>query len=368
MELIDDEGRLFGAVNVIDALVVLLIVAVVVAGAAFVLGDDPEPAPTPETETTYATLDVGTVSPYIVDAIEAGDIFSPDGASTLRITDVHLTPQGDQTRVLLRVALEGELNNQDSLIYSGAPPRLGRTLDITTDRYQITGQIRDVGDSDALTTDQQQVLLSSQVDAGTAEAVTAGDEIRLSGRTVARVDNVTSYATGQLSSRQLLVEATLTGHRQQDRLRFGGSPIRRDQTVTLPTNDYTLSAQIEQVGGDISLGATTTRTVTLRMDEVREDFADAINPGMVERTGDTTVARVSDVDTEPSLIIATGDNGSVNVVDHPVNRDVTITAELQLRDTPSGLAFKGEQIRQGSTVTLDLGTVVVEATVVSVGG
>jgi hypothetical protein len=364
MELIDDEGRLFGSVNVIDALVVLLVVAVVVAGAAFVLTDDP--APPPETETTYATLDVGTVSPYIVDAIEEGDTHSPDGASTLRITDVHLTPQGANTRVVLRVALEGELNDQDSLIYGGAPPRLGRTLDIATDRYQITGQIRDVGDSDALTTEQQRVLLSTQVDAGTAQAVTPGDEIRLSGRTVARIDNVTTYATNQPTQRQLLVEATLTGHRQQDQLRFGGTPVRRGQTVTLPASDYTFTGRIEQVGGDSSLGATTTRTVTLRMDEVREDFAEAIEPGMVERAGDTTVARVTGVETEPSLIITTGENGSVNVVDHPVNRDVTITADLQLRETPSGLAFKGDQIRQGSTVALDLGTVTVEATVVSV--
>ncbi|QUO47733.1 MULTISPECIES: DUF4330 family protein [Halorubrum] len=364
MELIDDEGRLFGAVNVIDALVVLLIAAVVVSGAAFVLTDDPAPAP--ETDTTYATLDVGTVSPYIVDAIEEGDTYSPDGASTLRITDVHLTPQGANTRVILRVALEGELNNQDSLIYGGAPPRLGRTLDITTDRYQVNGQIRDVGDSDALTTEQQRVLLSSQVDAGTAEDVTPGDEIRLSDRTVARINNVTTYTTDQPTQRQLLVEATLTGHRQQDRLRFGGTPVRRGQTVSLPTSEYTFDGRIEQVGGDISLGETTTRTVTLRMDDVREDFADAIEPGMVERAGDTTVARVTGVETEPSLIITTGENGSVNVVDHPVDREVTITADLQLRETPSGLAFKGDQIRQGSTVALDLGTVTVEATVVSV--
>ncbi|EMA61304.1 hypothetical protein C470_07259 [Halorubrum distributum JCM 13561] len=366
MELIDDEGRLFGRVNVIDALVVLLIAAVVVAGAAFVFADDPEPAPTPETDTTYATLDVGTVSPYIVDTIEEGDTFSPDGASTLRITDVHLTPQGEDTRVVLRVALEGELNGQESLIYGGAPPRLGRALDITTDRYQISGQLRAVGESDALTTEQQRVLLSSQVDAATAADVTPGDEIRLSDRTVARIDNVTTYATSQSTQRQLLVEATLTAHRQQDRLRFGGNPIRRGQTVTLPTSEYILDGQIEQVGGDVELGATTTRTVTLRMEEVREDFADAIEPGMVERTGDTTVARVTGVETEPSHIIATGDDGSVNVVDHPVNREVTITADLQLRETPSGLTFKGDQIRQGSTVTLDLGTVTVEATVVSV--
>ena len=364
MALIDDEGNLFGRVNVVDALVVLLVAAVVVAGAAFVLMDDPEPAP--ETGTTYATLDVGTVSPYIVDAIEEGDTHSPDGASALRVTDVHLTPQGGATRVTLRVALEGELNDQGSLIYGGAPPRLGRTLGITTDRYEINGQIRDVGDDDALTTARRSVLIASRVDSATAASVTPGDEIRLSGRTVARIDNVTAYATDRPERRQLLVEATLTAHRQQDRLRFGGRAVRRGQPITLPAADYTLDGRIEQVGGDLATGATTTRTVTLRMEDVREDFAAAIEPGMVERTAGTTVARVTGVETEPSLIITTGENGSVNVVDHPVDREVTITAELQLRETPSGLAFKGEQIRQGSTVALDLGTVTVEATVVSV--
>ena len=38
MELIDERGRLFGRVNVVDALVVLLVAAVVVAGVALVAG------------------------------------------------------------------------------------------------------------------------------------------------------------------------------------------------------------------------------------------------------------------------------------------------------------------------------------------
>ena len=45
MELIDEEGNLFGIVNVIDALVVLVLVAVLVAGVALVTGgsDPAEP-------------------------------------------------------------------------------------------------------------------------------------------------------------------------------------------------------------------------------------------------------------------------------------------------------------------------------------
>ena len=361
MELIDDDGRLFGAVNVIDALVVLVVVAVVVAGAAFVLSDDP--APSPDTETTYATLDLGVQESYIVDAIEEGDSYEPDSSSTLRVTDVHLTPQDGNARVVLRVALDGQLNDQDSLVYAGAPPRLGRSLTLETNRYTVNGQIREVGDADALTQSQQRVTLTTELDAGTAEAVTPGDEIRVAGRTVAQIEDVTTYATNT-TQRRVFAAVSLTAHHQQGERRFSGQPLRRGQTITLPTEEYVLGGQIEQVGGDGSLGAMTTRTVTLRMEDVREDYADAIEPGMVERTEDTTVARITDVETEPSLIIATGDDGSVNVAEHPVNRDVTVTADLQLRETPAGLTFKGDQLRQGSTVVLDLGTVTVEAEVV----
>jgi len=35
--LLDDEGNLFGLINIIDALAVLLVLAVVIAGAALVL-------------------------------------------------------------------------------------------------------------------------------------------------------------------------------------------------------------------------------------------------------------------------------------------------------------------------------------------
>jgi hypothetical protein len=88
---------------------------------------------------------------------------------------------------------------------------------------------------------------------------------------------------------------------------------------------------------------------------------------MTETSGGETVARVSRVSTDPSVIITTGDNGSVNVVDHPYLRDVTITTELRVRETTSGVQFKGESLQQGSTVVINLGTITIEATVVSVG-
>jgi len=363
MELIDDDGNLFGAVNVVDALVVLVVLAVVVAGAAFVFMDDP--APEPAVETTYATLDMGTQPAYIVDAINEGDTYAPDDRSSITITDVHLTPRGNDIGVTLRVALEGETND-DAITYANAPPRLGRTLAIETPRYEVSGQIRAVGDGDALAGDTQQVIIRDTLDAETATAVTPGDEIRLAGRTVATINDVATYATDNPERTRVLVETNVTTHREHGQARFSGVPLRRGQSVTLPTNEYTIDGQIERVNGELQLGATSTRRVTLRMTEVREDTADAIRPGMTEGPLNDPVAEITAVDTEPSLIIATGEDGSVNIVDHPIDRDVTITAELQVRETPTGVQFKSAPLRGGTTITLDLGTRIIEAEVVSV--
>lgn len=466
MELIDEQGRLFGRVNVVDALVVLVVLAVVVAGAALVLSDEPEPEP--DLGTTYATLDLGTQPAYIVQEINEGDAYSPGGNSRLTITDVHLTPQDGEQRVVLRVELRGDLAG-DSLQYDGAPPRLGRTLEVVTDRYQVDGQIRQVGDDDALDREETTVVLRDTVDAADARAIAPGDEIRLAGRTVATIEDVAVYAEGNSTDRVVVVEAALDAHREQDDLRFGGTPVRRGQTIALPAGEYTLDGRIERVGdgldrgqaevlvsdvvdvetadaiaeGDVievaghetatvesvtaygtsnpdrnrvfvglslatmehrespqfgdtyvqrgseiavgtdayelsgtieqvgttdERGAPATRTVTLRMEEVREEMAEAIRPGMTERSGDETIARVTDVDVEPTVILIQGEEGDLGVFDHPTDRDVTITAELDVRETTAGVRFKGETIRQGSTVTLDLGTVTVEATVVSIEG
>jgi hypothetical protein len=363
MDVIDDDGNLFGAVNVVDALVVLVVLAVVIAGAAFVFADDP--APEPDTDTTYATLDLGTQPAYIVDAINEGDTYAPDGSSSITITDVHLTPRGEEIGVTLRVELQGG-TNEDAITYANAPPRLGRSLTIATSQYEVSGQIRALGDGNALAGDIQPVIVRDTLDPETATAVTPGDEIRLAGRTVAIIEDVATYATSNPERTRILVETNLTTHRENGQTRFGGVPLQRGQPVTLPADKYTIDGQIERVNGNLQLGETSTRQVTLRMTDVREDTADAIRPGMTEGSIGDPVAEITAVDTEPSLIIATGEDGSVNVVDHPINRDVTITADIQVRDTPTGVQFKGEPLRGGTTITLDLGTRIIEAEVVSI--
>lgn len=65
--VIDEKGRLFGYVNIIDLLALLLVIAFIVAGAAFVTGDggSAEPATTQQQVTFTAE-----VSPEVAAAME----------------------------------------------------------------------------------------------------------------------------------------------------------------------------------------------------------------------------------------------------------------------------------------------------------
>ncbi|SHH68171.1 DUF4330 family protein [Halobaculum gomorrense] len=465
MTLIDDEGNLFGVVNVVDALVILLVLAVVAAGAAFVLQPEPEPE-APNTATRNATLDLGTVPQYVVDVINEGDTYSPASNQQITITDVHLTPQGTKTRAILRVQIQG-VRSGGSFSYDGAPARLGRTLQIATELYQVKGQIRAVGAGTALDTAGTPVVIRDTIPTQDARELSAGDEIRLSGRTVATIETVRAYPTEDSGKQLVFLTANLSAHRQSGTLRFGGESLRRGQTVTLPgesytvdgrvlavgrglesgqadvlisqtvptavaqqitegdtttvgtrdvatvehvasygtsnpdrkrvfvglslttvttgtdrqfgttelrrgstltfaTDAYSLTGNIERVGATTQRGALADRTVTLSIREVREPMAQAIDAGMRERSGGETIAHIDRVKVEPSTIILKGDRGDLGVYDHPTLRDVTITATLQVRETVSGVRFKGRTIQQGSTVVLDLGTITIRATVISI--
>ena len=176
--IIDAEGNLFGKINVIDALVILVVIAVVIGGLAVVgvLGsDDPNGEDTStetnesslndsDPETQYATVDAGSHPRFVVDRISEGDTVTQNGRNTT-ITDIYATPtSATSSSVLLGVELETEAEN---------PARTGDSVDIDTEGYDIDGEILRIEDSppaveiEPMTVD----LRIDDVDEDTADAI-----------------------------------------------------------------------------------------------------------------------------------------------------------------------------------------------------
>lgn len=282
-EFIDNEGRLFGYINIVDAAIVALLIVTVVAGAAFVVLSSPSTMGS-ETASTHATLDLGVQPPGIATAIDENDTYEPTPQSTLTITDIYRVPEDDGVRTFARVNLTGP-STESGMIYDGAPPRLGRDVLLTTSRYNTTGDITAVGESRSLPLADRTVTLRTTLPSYRADEFSVGQQIRLDGRTIATIDDVTRY-DGNGSS-QLFLEASLRVYAPNGATQFGSTLVRDGATVRLPGEETLVPMTVERLDGFERTSTTVRATTTVPADTAR-----SIAAGDEFFVGDQSVARI----------------------------------------------------------------------------
>ena len=159
MSLIDDKGRLFGTVNIIDALAILLVLAVAAAGTAFVLGADDQPttpdqaAPDNRQTQTTVTFEITGVQPYVAVAIPEGPIQTDRIAAvenkSVRPTEVVVTDQNGtfherqhprKQTVTLAVTLNTTATENDTL-FADEPLEVGRQLTLDFGPVTVKGTV-----------------------------------------------------------------------------------------------------------------------------------------------------------------------------------------------------------------------------------
>jgi hypothetical protein len=327
MPVIDEEGRLFGTINVVDALVVLLVVAVGVAGIALVSG-----GPSGNPETRHVTLDIGTQPDYVIERIQTGDVATvADQPTNLTITDTYLPTTGDETRALARVRVTGEVVDGTFRV-AGEPLRLGRSLRVETDAYLVDGTVRAVGNATELPVEERTVVLQGTVPDGVARTVETGDRIRTGGETLASIRDVKVYAADNPDRRTLYVVANLQTFATGDGARFGNTRVETGRTLSFALSGYRFNGTIERVGGGFE--QTTDETIVTSV--VDADTATAMS------AGDTyTVAGQS---------VATIQNVSVYDTDNPDRKRVYVGLSVTTLRYGQQPRFGTRILREGSTV------------------
>lgn len=373
MQLLDEQGRLFGVVNVVDLLAVLLALAVVVAGVAVVFQPDGS-SESPELVTRHVTLDLGSQPEYVTERISAGDV-APlgDGPGNLTVTDVFVTPGGGGgSSVTVRARVRGQLEENTegespTVRLAGGPLVLGRQLSVATSEYRVGGVVTAVepsGESlDVSTTD---VVLTTTMPADVVADISEGDRARASGQNVATVESVTVYPTGNPTRRRLHLGLSLQTITRQDRVRFGGTPVGVGRTLVVPFERYDVRGQVSAVGRLEPAGDVETTRAVVRLSNVPPERAANVRQGMTETVGGTQYARVLSKRVEPAEVVLRSQDGNIFVRDHPRNVDVSLTVDLQTRATTTELRFHGQPLRLNGQITLALGPVTVRVEVVRI--
>jgi len=132
MPVIDDEGRLFGAVNVVDALVVLLVLAVAVAGVALVTGGG-----SGETPTRTVVVDIGQQPNYVADAIKEGPV---ETSEVVAVESVTRNGESD-SRLRLTVTLAVTENADGLPTFADERLYVGRRLQLDLSTTIVGGTV-----------------------------------------------------------------------------------------------------------------------------------------------------------------------------------------------------------------------------------
>lgn len=364
MEIIDENGNLFGAVNVIDALAVLLVLAVVVAGVAVVgtLGAEEEDTDEPEIETRYATLDFSTQSESVAQNISSGDEMElEDHPHSLTITDVYATPvASDDIAVTLRAEVEGTVHEDGTYAFGGDEFVTGQNVSVATDDYEVTADIEAVEETGTeFTRNETDVLFEETVSPAVADEISAGDEVEFGGETMATVETTSVYPVSGDEYR-LIGGATLTMLEHNDQLWYGQDAVESGSSISLSTEEYDLSPEILETDTLEEAGEPTTTTVEVDLEELSEREADQFERGLTDSGGADTWATIVDVDRQPASIIVETDDGQLHERQHPTRVDLTLTLELHTRETDRKLTFKGDTLENGDTIYLDFGITSIE--------
>ena len=244
MNVIDAKGRLFGRVNVVDALVVVFALAVVIAGAALVYDDSPGNEPT---ETMHVTLVSENTSATALDRgeidLESGTLAGTRRGKTAIVTDVHRTAG---PRMYLRVALDGT-RTDDGFRFDDEPVRIGDTVVVANGRTRAKTRIleRDVVPTFSTTTTT--VTLEATVRRPVAGAVAAGDEVSVGPTTVATVTDANATVRNETHS-DLRVSLALETRLVDGTAHYAGRPVRLGTTIGIETDDYEFAGEVVDRG------------------------------------------------------------------------------------------------------------------------
>lgn len=305
-----------------------------------------------------------TVAADVVEDIDEGDEFQLDGETLVRIESTTFYPaeDADQRQAVLGVSVVST-EEDGTIVFGDRELRFGQQIPIRTAEYDISGTITRRGTS-SVETELRPFVIETTVPVSVAEDIDEGDESRLGDQTLVRVESATFYTTGEPDQRRAILGVSALTREDDGTILFGDRELRLGQSIPVQTAEYDISGEIIRRDSTDEPGESQTVAATLEVRNIRPAISAAIEEGETEQIGDRTLVEITSKSTEPAEVILESENGEIFLREHPRNLDVELDADLLVRELEDGsLRFRGESLRTGDTIVLELGQLRVNAEV-----
>lgn len=310
-----------------------------------------EELPTQQTEFTMET----TVPAETADEVSVGDQYQIAGEPVAEITALQQFPITNSSRQTLLIGVSAQTLDRGGVRFSGSPLRVGEAVPFRTESYQLTGNVTN-RETSTIETTERPFLIETTVPTNVVGDIDTGDQYRLGGETLVRIESTTIYATDEPDQRRVLLGVSAVTRDRDGTVLFGNQELRLGQSIPIRTAEYDISGEIIRRGTLEQAGESETITATLTLRDVRPELSSAITEGQTEQVGNETTLQIVSKTTEPTEVLVETQDGNLYLRDHPRNLDVELDASLRVQRLEDGsIQFRGEPLRTGDTIPIELG-------------
>lgn len=244
-QIIDEKGRVFGLINVIDVLVIILVLAMVIGGIAVVMALGTASSETGETETKHLTVDLGEQPLSVAERIQSGETWTLQDNSELTITDVFRSGHVNESATVVVRARADVRSASQGIELGNEQVRIGTKLDLRSATSQASGTVTAIDEEgETLAIEDRTVTVETTVSTAVANAIDVGDEYRIGGETVATIEAVESSPAEAGNRQHVTAEIRVVALEQGETRHFANKPLRIGATVPFKTNDYQFTGEI----------------------------------------------------------------------------------------------------------------------------
>ncbi|MBL7129850.1 MAG: DUF4330 family protein [Candidatus Omnitrophica bacterium] len=411
MRFIDEKGRLFGKINVIDFLVILSLFCIL---PAFYFGYKILNRPTVTEERGVFTS---------IDAYAILKDLSLEGAKLISVGDKELDDNGNvigeildidkiesnfieidlseeetivkedvkRKQASVKMRLTGRINGND-ILYKENKIKIGSMIDFKTAKYRAKGIIiskisepsREIKVSKSGFNPIIVSLLFRNLSPEIARLVSEGDfETGGDGDTIAKVLAVGkpepysykvdlgggNYATRTDSQkRQLLVKMEIMGRIEGNVFYFRDKRIALDSRIEFNTNKYNIKGMVVKEPAEVKRIDKKWKVLKVKFTNLVPELASLISEDDEERyiSGELVAKVTSVLNNEPAEVVVPSQDGRLNIAKDPIYRDVIVLMKVRCIKAQKGLFFKETRIKVGNNLSLQTEEYDVNGTIIGI--
>lgn len=362
MKLLDDKGRLFGKVNALDVLFLLIGLLVIIVAANFLFFRGASVTIPIEVVMKTQTVD-------LLDNVVPGKSITSNGKTIGIIDDLDIYKDKDDSQglfdmrtVILTLNITVQKKN-NKIIFAGKELSIQSMVAFDIEDKHFTGTIFTFNNT------KQMSILNLTIE--TDQLISSPDELYVGrifrdylGKPIAEIKDVDSYNVDDSFRRvQIILEVQTRniGNNQYFRrqLLVEGFPL------TTQDDAFGFTGKLVNIGdNNLELSQ---KTVKVRIPEVRGWVSKKIKVGDIEMTSKGRVlASIVAKEVVPSLMVITSDVGNVYLKDNPLLNDIYLTITLTGEREGDNFFYKGKRIVDNAPFFMDLGTTQIQGTIIGI--